>query len=85
MQQLQVGTTSGLVTPLRVIVLGSFIRGLWEPTREEYIGDDDSKFLVPLVGFYDKTHTDEKGVLSTAPFMISFTFPNIETRKKSYA
>ena len=36
---------------------------LWEPTREEYIGEDDSKFPVPLVGFYDKTHTDEKGVL----------------------
>jgi hypothetical protein len=28
---------------------------------------------------------DEKGVLSTAPFMISFTFLDIETRKKSYA
>jgi hypothetical protein len=55
---------------------------LWEPTRQAYIGNDNQKFPVPLVGFYDKTHTDQKGILSTVLLLKSFTFLNIETRKK---
>jgi hypothetical protein len=57
----------------------------WNPTRDAYIGNDPDKLPVPLVGFYDKTHTDDKGILATAPFLITFAFLNLETRKRSYA
>ena len=58
---------------------------LWNPTREAYIGNDPDKLPVPLIGFYDKTHTDDKGILATSPFLITFAFLNLATRKRSYA
>ena len=58
---------------------------LWNPTRLAYIGNDPDKLPVPLIGFYDKTHTDNKGILATSPFLITFAFLNLATRKRSYA
>lgn len=50
-----------------------------------YIGDDLHTFPVTLVGLYDKTHSDDKGVLATSPSLISCDFLDLDTRKKSYA
>jgi hypothetical protein len=56
---------------------------LWNPTRVAYISDDPDKLPVPLDGFYNKAHTDDKGILAMSPFLIAFAFLNLETRKKS--
>ena len=58
---------------------------LWEPARARFIGDDTEKFPMPLTVFYDKTQTCSKGTLSVAPFMVTFTFLNRTTRRKTYA
>jgi hypothetical protein len=58
---------------------------VWNPTRLAYVGDDPDKLPVPLNGFYDKTHTDNKGILAISPFLITFAFLNLGTRKKLYA
>ena len=52
---------------------------LWNPTRLAYVGNDPDKLPVPLIGFCDKTHTDEKGILATSPFLITFAFLNLST------
>jgi hypothetical protein len=58
---------------------------LWNPTRPAYVGNDPDKLPVPLIGFYEKTHTDNKGILATSPFLITFCFLNLLMRKRSYA
>ena len=50
----------------------------------EFYVRKEGDFGIPLVAFYDKTHTDVKGALSTAPFMITLGFLNLATRKKTY-
>jgi hypothetical protein len=42
----------------------------WEGAREHYCGDDPDVFPLGLIGFYDKTHTDVFGSLSSAPFIV---------------
>ena len=56
----------------------------FQEARDYFIGGSD-QFPLPLITFYDKTHTDNKGALSAAPFNITLAFLNIETRMKSYA
>ena len=58
---------------------------LWEPARARFIGDDTEKFPMPLTVFCDKTQTCSKGTLSVAPFMVTFTFLNLSTRRKAHA
>lgn len=48
------------------------------------IGDDLSRFPNPLVGFYNKTHTDDKFILATSPFLITFTFSEFGDQKEVF-
>ena len=57
---------------------------MWHLARDHYIGEDDSKFPMPLVAFYDKTHTDGKGVLALSPFVVTFAFLDLRTRRKTH-
>ena len=40
---------------------------MWNPASDCLIGDDPHRFPVPLVAFYGKTHTDNKGILAISP------------------
>jgi hypothetical protein len=65
-------------------VYGEYHTGsMWKVAHDRYIAGTDN-FALPLVVFYDKTHTDVKSALTSAPVMIHFAFLNLTTRKKTY-
>jgi hypothetical protein len=45
---------------------------LWNTARDFYCQGTTNAFLLSLVCFYDKTHTDLYGSLSCAPFVMTF-------------
>ena len=47
---------------------------LWSTACEYYCSNDPDSFLLALVCFYDKTHTDVFGSLSCAPYIAIFLF-----------
>lgn len=57
---------------------------MWNPVRDHFMGDDQNRVPIPLDGFYDKTHTNDKGNIAISPFHITVIFLNLDTRKKSY-
>ena len=56
----------------------------WKEARDHYVGET-GQVPLGLIGFYDKTTTDGKNDNSTAPFMITLTCFNQNTRRKAYA
>ena len=55
---------------------------LWSVARDKYCKGVPNAFPLPLICFYDKTHTDLFGSLSCAPFLMSFAFFNEDARSR---
>jgi hypothetical protein len=55
---------------------------LWSVARDKYCKGVPNAFPLPLICFYDKTHTDLYGSLSCAPFLMSFAFFNENARSR---
>ena len=73
------GTRTTPTTHLDEIVTGS----AWAPACNHYRGGDPNVLPLPLVAFYDKTHTDLFGALSVSPFIATFAFLNKKCRNRS--
>jgi hypothetical protein len=53
---------------------------IWDAACKHYCGNDPNAFSLPLVCFYDKTHTDLHGLLACAPFICTPAFLNRDRR-----
>ena len=57
----------------------------WHKAQSHCIGDDTDEFPMPIIVFYDKTHTDNKDDLLNSPLLATFNFLNLNGRKKTNA
>ena len=72
---------SGEETKLGPHVCGDIHTGdLYKSAKDIYCKNKEKDFPLPLIIFYDKTHTDLHGSLSTAPVMFTLGFFNQSAR-----